>query len=74
MIKADTEPGNHRGDRLPAAARHRHQAGAELRPPTSATALQLTVAMIQNVLRNLGGIGVYGVISVCLFFAFFRGW
>ena len=29
--------------------------------------------MIENVLRNLGGIGVYGVVSVCLFFAFFTG-
>ena len=27
--------------------------------------------MIQNVLRDIGGIGLYGVISVCLFFAVF---
>jgi len=27
--------------------------------------------MIQNVLRDIGGIGLYGVISVCLFFVFF---
>ena len=27
--------------------------------------------MIQNVLRELGGIGIYGVISVCLFFSVF---
>jgi hypothetical protein len=27
--------------------------------------------MIQNVLRSLGGIETYGVISVCLFFAVF---
>jgi hypothetical protein len=27
--------------------------------------------MIQNVLRNLGGVGIYGVISICLFFTFF---
>jgi uncharacterized membrane protein (DUF2068 family) len=27
--------------------------------------------MIQNVLREIGGIGLYGVISVCLFFAVF---
>ncbi len=29
--------------------------------------------MIQNVLRHLGGIDVYGVVSVCLFFAVFVG-
>jgi hypothetical protein len=29
--------------------------------------------MIQNVLREIGGIGLYGVISVCLFFAVFSG-
>jgi len=27
--------------------------------------------MIQNVLRHIGGIGLYGVISVCLFFLVF---
>ncbi len=27
--------------------------------------------MIQNVLRELGGIGIYGVVSVCLFFLVF---
>jgi hypothetical protein len=27
--------------------------------------------MIQNVLRDIGGIGLYGVISVCLFFVVF---
>ena len=27
--------------------------------------------MIQNVLRSLGGIEIYGVISVCLFFGVF---
>lgn len=27
--------------------------------------------MIQNVLRSIGGIGIYGVISVCLFFLVF---
>ena len=27
--------------------------------------------MIQNVLREIGGIGIYGVISVCLFFFVF---
>ena len=27
--------------------------------------------MIQNVLHHIGGVGVYGVISICLFFAFF---
>jgi hypothetical protein len=29
--------------------------------------------MIENVLRNLGGIGLFGITSVCLFFAFFTG-
>ena len=27
--------------------------------------------MIQNVIRELGGVGIYGVISVCLFFTVF---
>jgi hypothetical protein len=27
--------------------------------------------MIQNVLRDIGGIGLYGVISICLFFSVF---
>ena len=27
--------------------------------------------MIQNVLRDIGGVGLYGVISVCLFFLVF---
>ena len=27
--------------------------------------------MIQNVLRSLGGVGLYGVISICLFFTVF---
>ena len=27
--------------------------------------------MIQNVLRDIGGVGVYGAISVCLFFLVF---
>jgi|WetSurMetagenome_2_1015567.scaffolds.fasta_scaffold897905_2 cytochrome c oxidase cbb3-type subunit IV len=29
--------------------------------------------MIQNVLSRIGGVGIYGVISICLFFAFFVG-
>lgn len=29
--------------------------------------------MIQNVLRNIGGIEGYGIISVCLFFLVFSG-
>lgn len=29
--------------------------------------------MIQNVLSSIGGVGVYGVISICLFFAVFVG-
>lgn len=27
--------------------------------------------MIENTLRSLGGVGLYGLISVCLFFGFF---
>jgi cytochrome c oxidase cbb3-type subunit 4 len=29
--------------------------------------------MIKNVLENIGGVGIYGIISVSLFFAFFIG-
>ena len=29
--------------------------------------------MIQNVLQEIGGVGVYGVISICLFFLVFTG-
>jgi hypothetical protein len=29
--------------------------------------------MIENVLNKLGGVGAYGVISICLFFAVFVG-
>ncbi len=29
--------------------------------------------MIRNVLTDIGGIGLYGVISVCLFFVVFSG-
>jgi cbb3-type cytochrome oxidase subunit 3 len=29
--------------------------------------------MIQNVLRDIGGIGIYGVVSICLFFLVFTG-
>jgi hypothetical protein len=29
--------------------------------------------MIQNVLSRMGGVGIYGVISSCLFFAVFIG-
>ena len=29
--------------------------------------------MIQNVLRALGGVEIYGVLSICLFFATFSG-
>jgi hypothetical protein len=29
--------------------------------------------MIKNVLSNIGGVGLYGVISICLFFALFAG-
>lgn len=27
--------------------------------------------MIKNVLEHINGVGIYGVISICLFFAFF---
>ena len=29
--------------------------------------------MIKNVLTEIGGVGIYGVISICLFFAVFTG-
>lgn len=29
--------------------------------------------MIQNVLQEIGGVGAYGVISICLFFLVFSG-
>ena len=29
--------------------------------------------MIKNVLTDSGGIGIYGVVSICLFFAVFTG-
>jgi len=29
--------------------------------------------MIKNVLNEIGGVGIYGVISVCLFFIVFLG-
>lgn len=29
--------------------------------------------MIKNVLSDIGGIGIYGVISICLFFTVFTG-
>ena len=29
--------------------------------------------MLRNVVTDIGGIGVYGVISICLFFAVFTG-
>ncbi|MBI4659340.1 MAG: hypothetical protein HY735_10915 [Verrucomicrobia bacterium] len=29
--------------------------------------------MIQDVLRDIGGIGIYGIISICLFFLVFIG-
>jgi hypothetical protein len=29
--------------------------------------------MIKNVLTHIGGIGMYGVISICIFFAVFLG-
>lgn len=29
--------------------------------------------MIENVLKDIGGVGLFGIVSVCLFFAFFAG-
>jgi len=29
--------------------------------------------MIKNILQDIGGIGIYGVVSLCLFFAVFTG-
>jgi|WetSurMetagenome_2_1015567.scaffolds.fasta_scaffold1259895_2 hypothetical protein len=29
--------------------------------------------MIQNILCNISGVGIYGVLSICLFFVFFTG-
>ena len=29
--------------------------------------------MIENVMNKMGGVGVFGIISICLFFAFFIG-
>jgi len=29
--------------------------------------------MIKNVLSDIGGVGAYGVVSICLFFAVFTG-
>jgi len=29
--------------------------------------------MIENTLRSIGGVGIFGIISICLFFAFFSG-
>lgn len=29
--------------------------------------------MIENVLNKIGGVGMFGVISICIFFAFFTG-
>jgi hypothetical protein len=29
--------------------------------------------MIENVVRTLGGVSAFGIISICIFFAFFTG-
>jgi len=29
--------------------------------------------MIENILHKMGGISMFGIISICLFFAFFTG-
>ena len=29
--------------------------------------------MVENVLSRMGGVGMYGIISICLFFAVFIG-
>ena len=29
--------------------------------------------MIENIMHEMGGIGMYGIISICIFFGFFLG-
>ncbi len=29
--------------------------------------------MLENVLHKMGGVGMFGIISICIFFAFFTG-
>ncbi len=29
--------------------------------------------MIKNVVEHIGGVGIYGVVSICIFFTFFVG-
>ena len=29
--------------------------------------------MIENVMNKIGGVGIFGIISICIFFAFFTG-
>ncbi len=29
--------------------------------------------MLENVLHQIGGVGIFGLISICIFFAFFTG-
>jgi hypothetical protein len=29
--------------------------------------------MIKNVIQDIGGVGIYGIISICLFFTVFSG-
>jgi hypothetical protein len=29
--------------------------------------------MIENVMNKIGGVGIFGLISICIFFAFFTG-
>ena len=29
--------------------------------------------MIKSVLEHIGGVGIYGILSICIFFAFFIG-
>lgn len=29
--------------------------------------------MIENVLNRIGGVGMFGIVSICIFFAFFAG-
>jgi cytochrome c oxidase cbb3-type subunit IV len=29
--------------------------------------------MLENVTHSIGGVGIYGILSICIFFAFFAG-
>ena len=46
---------------------------AALRLCLGVLALTPLFGMIENVMNTMGGVGVFGLISICLFFAFFIG-